>query len=57
MLWQEKGVVNTVVVLGSSGVGLVVYQREEGEETRYNANISMTMHDMTMSGVRCALMR
>ena len=33
LLWQERGVVNTVVVLGSSGVGLVVYQREEGEET------------------------
>ena len=33
LLWQEGGVVNTVVVLGSSGVGLVVYQREEGEET------------------------
>ena len=31
-LRQERGVVNTVVVLGSSGVGLVVYQREEGEE-------------------------
>ena len=33
LLWQEGGVINTVVVLGSSGVGLVVYQREEGEET------------------------
>ena len=33
MLWQERGVVNIVVVLGSSGVGLVVYRREEGEET------------------------
>ena len=33
MLWQERGVVNTVVVLGSSDVGLVVYQREVGEET------------------------
>ena len=32
-LWQERGVVNTVVVLGSSGVSLVVYRREEGEET------------------------
>ena len=32
-LSREGGVVNTVVVLGSSGVGLVVYQREEGEET------------------------
>ena len=33
MLWQERGVVNTVVVLGSRGVGLVVKRREEGEET------------------------
>ena len=33
LLWQERGVVNTVVVLGSSDVGLVVYRREEGEET------------------------
>ena len=32
LLWQG-GIVNTVVVLGSSGVGLVVYRREEGEET------------------------
>ena len=33
MLWQEIGVVNSVVELGSSSVGLVVYRREEGEET------------------------
>ena len=34
LLWQERGVVNSVVIRGtSSGVGLVVYQREEGEET------------------------
>ena len=32
LLSQEGGVVNSVVELGSS-VGLVVYQREEGEET------------------------
>mgnify|MGYP005836954937 CR=1 FL=1 len=32
LLWQERGVVNTVVVLGSSSVGLIVYRREEGEE-------------------------
>ena len=31
-LARERGV-NTVVVLGSSGVGPVVYRREEGEET------------------------
>ena len=33
LLWQERGVVNIVVVLGSISVGLVVYRREEGEET------------------------
>ena len=34
LLWQEEGVVNSVVGRGtSSGVGLVVYRREEGEET------------------------
>ena len=33
LLWQEGGVVNSVVELVSSSVGLVVYQREEGEET------------------------
>ena len=33
MLWQERGVVNSVVELVSSSVGLVVYQREKGEET------------------------
>ena len=32
MLWQERGVVNSVVELVSSSVGLVVYRREEGEE-------------------------
>ena len=33
LLWQEGGVVNSVVELGTSSVGLVVYRREEGEET------------------------
>ena len=33
MLWQERGVVNSVVELGGISVGLVVYRREEGEET------------------------
>ena len=33
LLWQVGGVVNSVVELGSSSVSLVVYQREEGEET------------------------
>ena len=58
LLWQERGVVNSVVELGSSSVGLVVYRREEGgRNSKYNANISMTMRDMTMSGARCALTR
>ena len=33
LLWQVVGVVDSVVELGSSSVGLVVYRREEGEET------------------------
>ena len=41
MLWQERGVVNSVVELGSSSVGLVVYRREEGEET---VNTEQTKH-------------
>ena len=59
MLWQERGVVNSVVELVSSSVGLVVYRKgvTEGEHNKYKANICMTMHDMTMSGVRCALTR
>ena len=32
-LLRQGGVVNTVVVLGSGSVGLVVYRREEGGET------------------------
>ena len=32
LLWQERGVVNIIVVLGSSGVGLIVYRRQEGKE-------------------------
>ena len=48
LLWQVGGVVNSVVELGSSSVGLVVYRREEGgRNSKYNANISMTMRDMT----------
>ena len=34
LLWQERGVVNNIVDWGtSSDVSLVVYRREEGEET------------------------
>ena len=58
MLWQVGGVVDSVVELGSSSVGLVVYRREEGgRNSKYNANISMTMRDMTVSGARGALTR
>ena len=58
MLWQVGGVVDSVVELGSSSVGLVVYRREEGgRNSKYNANISMTMRDMTMSGARGVLTR
>ena len=32
LLWQERGVVNTVVVLGSSGVGLGVYREKRGKK-------------------------
>ena len=42
LLSQERGVVNSVVDRGtSSGVSLVVYRREEGEETM---NIMQQMH-------------
>ena len=58
MLWQEGGVVNSVVELGSSSVDLVVYRREEGgRNSKYNANISMTMHGMTKCDARSALTR
>ena len=56
MLWQERGVVNFVVELGSNDVGLVVYRREEGgRNKKYRANISKTTQDMTKSGARCVL--
>ena len=58
MLWQERGVVNSVVEPGSSGIGLVVYQRKEGRRNnKYNANKCMTMHDMTKRDARRALTR
>ena len=58
LLWQVGGVVDSVVELGSSSVGLVVYRREEGgRNSKYNANISMTMCDMTVSGARGVLTR
>ena len=52
---REEGVV--VDVVDHSG-SLGVYRREEGgRNSKYNANISMTMHNMTMSGARCGLTR
>ena len=42
MPWQERGVVNSVVELGCSSVGLVVYGREEGEEIM---NTEQTKHN------------
>ena len=58
LLRQEGGVVGDVGDLGSSNVGPVVYRREEGERnSKYNANISMTMRDMTVSGARGVLTR
>ena len=39
LLWQEGGVVNSVVELGSSSVGLVVYRRRRGGgNSKYKAN-------------------
>ena len=32
-------------------------ERRGGRNSKYNANISMTMRDVTMSDVRCALTR
>ena len=52
LLWQG-GVVNNVVDQGtSSGVCLVVYRREKGEETM---NKCKQMHDMSSNGARSAL--
>ena len=49
LLWQVGGVVDSVVELGSSSVGLVVYRREEGEET---VNTRKHIHNMIISGAR-----
>ena len=59
MLWQERGVVNSVVELGSSSIGLVVYRREKrgGRNNEYNANRGISMHDMTSNDARCAQSR
>ena len=53
LLWQEGGVVITVVELGSSSVGLVVYRREEGEEIM---NTKQTKHHKIFQGnTRCSV--
>ena len=58
MLRQEEGVVVDVVDHRDISSGLGVYRREEGgRNSKYNANISMTMRDMTMSSARCVLTR
>ena len=59
LLWQEGGVVNSVVELGSSSVGLVVYRRRRGgRNSRYGANKAsqnISRHDMSRSDARRAL--
>ena len=53
MLWQEGGVVNSIVELGSSSVGLVVYwRRRGGRNSKYIANRCMTKQN---SDAKCAL--
>ena len=54
LLWQERGVVNTVVVLGSSGVGLGVYwRRRGGRNSKYGAN--KASQNEVIRGARYAL--
>ena len=57
LLWQERGVVNSVVELVNSSVGLVVYRREEGEEIMNTEQTSITKYNKAIRGVRCALTR
>ena len=58
LLWQVGGVVDSVVELGSSSVGLVVYRREErGRNNEYHANRCIKMHDKTSNGARGAQSR
>ena len=39
MLWQVGGIVNSVIELGSSSVGLVVHRRRRGgRNSKYGAN-------------------
>ena len=57
MLWQERGVVDDVVVLGGISVGLVVYRREEGEEVMNTEQTKHHKYNKAIRGVRCALTR
>ena len=53
LLWQERGVVNSVVELVSSSVGLVVYRREEGKEIM---NTEQKKHHKIYQGnTRCSV--
>ena len=56
MLWQGGVVVDVVDHRG--GIGLEgLPERRGGRNSKYNANISMTMRDMTMNSARCVLTR
>ena len=58
MLWQEGGVVNSVVELGSSNVGLVVYRRRRGgRNSKYEANKASQNIRRQKRGARYALTR
>ena len=53
---RQGGVVNSVVELGSSSVGLVVYRREKGgRNNEYHVNRCISMHDKTSNDARRAL--
>ena len=55
---RQGGVVGDVAVLSGISASLRVYRRRTGgRNSKYNANISMTMRDMTMSSARCVLTR
>ena len=55
MLWQERGVVNSVVELQQQRRSRSLPEIRGGRNNEYNANINTTMRDVTMSGVRSAL--
>ena len=45
---KKEGVVNSVVELGSSSVGLLVYRRKRGgRNNEYHVNRCISMHDKT----------